>query len=236
MQHETGAVLSDVTYQKLLRWLVAGGLEPNTRLPGEHVLAAQFAVSRPVLRQALARLRAEGRLYSRKGSGTFVQVRSDAAQPAAYAALGSIPDVRSFLEFRCGVEGEMAAAAAACRTADDLAAIEQCRHAVEVETAAGRPGIEQDVALHAAVARASGNRFYVETLTSLAEQIRFSIRLTRELTTQSATERTGELHREHARLCNAIAARVPDDARHAMHDHLRGGLARLFGNPDNALC
>lgn len=229
MRRDTDAPLSSVTYRQLVEWLASATFAPGTRLPGEHVLAAQFAVSRPVLRQALARLRAEGRLYSRKGSGTFVQVSSDAAPPIAYAALGSIPDVRSFLEFRCGVEGEMAAAAAACRTADDLTAIGHRRHAVEAEVTAGRPGIEQDVALHAAIARASGNRFYVETLTCLSEQIRFSIRLTRELATQPTSERANELQREHARLCDAIAAGVPDDARRAMHAHLRGGLARLFG-------
>lgn len=229
MRHESDTPLSTITHRQLVEWLAAEGLAPGTRLPAEHVLAARFAVSRPVLRQALGRLRAEGLVYSRKGSGTFVQATSEAVLPTAYAALGNIPDVRSFLEFRCGVEGEMAAAAAACRTADDLTAIEHCRRAVEAETAAGRPGIEQDVTLHAAIARASKNRFYVETLTSLAEQIRFSIRLTRELTTQPTSERADELRCEHARLCNAITARVPDEARHAMHAHLRGGLARLFG-------
>ncbi len=228
MGQETDTPLAGATYRQLVEWLGTEGFAPGTRLPGEHVLAARFGVSRPVLRQALARLRAEGWLQSRKGSGTFVQARNEAAHPIAFAALGSIPDVRSFLEFRCGVEGEMAAAAATCRATDHLMAIERCRRAVEA--AGGGPGIEEDIALHAAIARASGNRFYVETLLSLAEQIRFSIRLTRELTTRPASERAEELYREHARLCDAIETGDADAARQTMHAHLRGGLARLFGS------
>jgi GntR family transcriptional regulator len=45
--------------------------EPNARLPGESKLARQFGVSRETVREALGLLRAEGRIYSVSGKGTF---------------------------------------------------------------------------------------------------------------------------------------------------------------------
>jgi DNA-binding FadR family transcriptional regulator len=56
-------------------------------------------VSRPVLRQALARLRDEGRIYARKGSGTFVTDALPQTKPISLSTLENIADIRAFLEF-----------------------------------------------------------------------------------------------------------------------------------------
>lgn len=223
------APLSQEVYERLLAWLRETAPAPDTRLPGEHQLALRFAVSRPVLRQALARLRVEGRLYARKGSGTFIRAPAESVPAITYDALANIPDVRSFLEFRCSLEGELAAHAAQRRTPDDIAAIERAQRTLEEDIAAGRPGIEEDIALHAAIARASGNRFFVATLAALADQTRFSIKLTRELATRPAAERFKDIRREHAAICDAIADGDAERARNAMVTHLHGGIERLFG-------
>ncbi|MCB0994323.1 MAG: PLP-dependent aminotransferase family protein [Acidimicrobiales bacterium] len=56
-----------------LRELVrAGLLPPGTRLPPERTLAAVLSVSRPTVGAALGRLRAEGIVEARQGSGTWV--------------------------------------------------------------------------------------------------------------------------------------------------------------------
>ncbi len=47
-------------------------LKPNTRLPSERQLAVDLGVSRMTLRQALDELQQEGRIYTVRGSGTFV--------------------------------------------------------------------------------------------------------------------------------------------------------------------
>lgn len=230
MLNETTAPLSQEVYERLLAWLRETAPAPDTRLPGEHQLALRFAVSRPVLRQALARLRVEGRLYARKGSGTFIRAPAENLPAIAYDALANIPDVRSFLEFRCSLEGELAAHAAQRRTPDDIAAIDHAQRTLADEIAAGRPGIEEDIALHAAIARASGNRFFVATLAALADQTRFSIKLTRELATRPAAERFKDIRREHAAICDAISDGDAERARNAMVAHLHGGIERLFGH------
>jgi GntR family transcriptional regulator len=66
-------------YAQLKRALVAqidsGELKPGDLLPAEYKLCEQFQVSRTVVRQALAELTSEGRVYRLRGKGTFVTGR-----------------------------------------------------------------------------------------------------------------------------------------------------------------
>jgi DNA-binding FadR family transcriptional regulator len=220
--------LSEEVYDRLRELLASQAFPPNARLPAEEELARRFLVSRPVLRQALARLRAEGHVYSRKGSGTYVR---EISRPPliSFGPLHSIPDVQSFLEFRCSVEGEMAALAARRADAGAIAEVEHARKRVEHEVATGQPALDADVLFHLAIARASGNRFFVATLEALTEQMKFGIRLTRELSDRPASERFAEIGREHARISAALESGDAEAARKAMTDHLRGGIRRLFG-------
>jgi len=222
-------MLSDEVYDQLLALLGSGTWLRDTRLPSEHELAKRFAVSRPILRQALARLRTEGRLYSRKGSGTYVR---EVVEPSriTFDPLGSIPEVRSFLEFRCSVESEMTARATRRADPDAIAEVGQARRRLEDALATGAPGVEEDVAFHMAIAQATGNRFFITTLAALSEQMIFSIRLTRELATHPAPERFAAVVREHARIHLAMEKGDAAEARAAMNDHLMGGIKWLFGN------
>ncbi|WP_084698361.1 FadR/GntR family transcriptional regulator [Muricoccus aerilatus] len=95
--------LSHEVYDRLRGLLGSGSFPRDARLPAEEELARRFAVSRSVLRQALVRLRVEGHVVSRKGSGSFVRELPRPASPS-FGPLHSIPDMRAFLEFRCGVE------------------------------------------------------------------------------------------------------------------------------------
>ena len=47
-------------------------LQPNDRLPGEREMCEMWNVSRTTLRSAIHRMTEEGKLYSQKGSGTYV--------------------------------------------------------------------------------------------------------------------------------------------------------------------
>ena len=63
-----GARVADKLRQKIHR----DGLHPGTRLPSEQAMAQHFGVSRTVVREAIALLKAEGILSTRKGSGAFI--------------------------------------------------------------------------------------------------------------------------------------------------------------------
>lgn len=222
------AALADTIYEHIVSLIAREGLAPHSRLPGESELGQRFGASRPVVRQALTRLRAEGRVYARQGAGNFV------GEPAplsgvTFGGLQSIADIRALLDFRCVLEGESAARAAGCSDRTLLHAITARRRLFEAAVAQGRPAIDEDIAFHRAIAEAGGNRFFVLTMAALEEQFRYAVKLARELSAQPRQERSRDVRDEHRAIDTAIAAGDARAAREAMNRHLRGGMSRLFG-------
>ena len=60
----------EYAYDQLLALIGSGDLQAGARLPGEQTMAERFGVSRPMLRQALARLRAEGKIIRARAQAT----------------------------------------------------------------------------------------------------------------------------------------------------------------------
>ena len=106
--------LSDQVYERILSKIVDGAFPENSKLPTEIELSKRLEVSRPVLRQALARLREDEVISSRQGSGSYV-MRRPAPQMLDFAPVGSIADIQRCFEFRAAVEGAAAALAAPIR-------------------------------------------------------------------------------------------------------------------------
>ena len=71
------ARLGDRLSQHMAALIECGDFGEGERLPAESDLASRFGVSRPVIREALSRLRIMGVITSRKGSGSYVQKRAD---------------------------------------------------------------------------------------------------------------------------------------------------------------
>src|SRR5258707_7178535 len=67
--------LADQLYEQILDRIVGGGLAIGGKLPSESQLGELFGVSRPVVREALSRLQADGVVMSRHGSGSHVPPR-----------------------------------------------------------------------------------------------------------------------------------------------------------------
>ena len=94
--------------------ILSGELSPGARLPTEQEMVAAMGVSRTVVREAIAALRAEGLVTTRQGAGAFVA--EDAGRRPFRLALGGLPSVAEALdimELRQSVEVEAAALAAA---------------------------------------------------------------------------------------------------------------------------
>src|SRR5215471_8799368 len=104
----------------------SGRLLPGARLPTEQTLMAAMGISRTVVREAVAALRAEGLLTTRQGSGVFVA--SDASRVPYRIdpdGLKSIEDVLEIMELRLALEVEMAALAAERVTSQRLARVQE---------------------------------------------------------------------------------------------------------------
>lgn len=223
--------LTDLAYRGILALIEKNRLVPDDKLPGETTLAERIGVSRPVIRQALARLHAEGWVISRKGSGNFLgrpQLRSVPFDPIRNA-----DEVRAFLEYRCVIEGECAASAASSRDDALRNEIQLRRKQVELAISRGAESIEEDIAFHEAIAKASGNKFYAMTLAAIRDNRRHATRITREISTQPRMSRLRDILDEHSKIAEAVERQDEDAARAAMVAHIRGGIRRLLGSPQD---
>jgi GntR family transcriptional regulator, transcriptional repressor for pyruvate dehydrogenase complex len=214
-----------------------GWLEPGARLPTEKELMAAFGVSRTVVREAVAALRAEGLVTTRQGSGAYVA--ADASRVPFRIdpeGLSSIEDVLEVMELRLAVEVEAAALAAEKITLARLARIRRALRAVEVALRKGGSAIEEDFAFHRAIAAASGNSRIAELLEYLGRHVipRQSIRVS--VTSPDEQRRyLSRIQEEHGRIFDAIGKGDPAEARKAMRTHLARSLVRYRRLAERAL-
>lgn len=225
--HAPSGQLANTVYSRLEEMISSGEFGENSRLPSEANLAKQFQVSRPILRQALERLRTKGRIISRQGSGSFVLRRSN-ANLLDYGPLRNIHDFRKCLEFRRGLECEAAREAASRHSETNSREIIRAIQAQQQAIKFGGDGIEEDFAFHLAIAQATENRFYVITLEALRTQTIFGINLVRSLSPMPGIEHMKNVEFEHSQILEAIQRQAPDAAANAMTAHLGKGLGRIF--------
>ena len=108
----------------LTREIEQGEHQPGARLPTEQQMAERFGVSRNVVREAIAQLRADGIIEARQGVGAFVLAPEQrAAIRIDREALKSADNMERLFELRRILEVESATLAAARRTDEHLAAI-----------------------------------------------------------------------------------------------------------------
>lgn len=220
-------VLADQVYDQLLAKILEEHYPVRSRLPAEEVLAQNFGVSRPVVREALSRLRDDGVVQSRRGSGSYV-LRRPVRQLINFVPLESVSDVQRCFEFRIELEGAAAAWAARRREDEDLAAMDHAFRVMEEAFAQNALGVEEDQKLHLAVARASKNPFYASVLESLGDQIAFGVKLSRYLTLLDTPARRELVLTEHRAVLEAIRLKQPDVAQATMRHHLTAAKDRMF--------
>jgi GntR family transcriptional regulator, transcriptional repressor for pyruvate dehydrogenase complex len=223
----TSQRLGDQVYDALTAQIAAGRYPVGSRLPSEVVLAKQLGVSRPVLRQALGRLRAEGLVTARQGAGNFVHRRNESRR-LDFGPLQNMPDVQRCLEFRCGLESEAARHAAIVHDDEAIRSIALALDAMERAVAGGGSSIESDFEFHLSIARAARNRFFVTTLEALRPHVEFGINLSRSFSTRPVHERLKSILAEHREIYAAIRDGDAALAQRAVAQHLEAGIAHLF--------
>ncbi|MGF1624222.1 MAG: FadR/GntR family transcriptional regulator [Alphaproteobacteria bacterium] len=219
--------LGDQLYGQILDHMIAGRLKQGDRLPTEKAICAMFGVSRPVVREALMRLRADGLIQSRQGAGTFV-INQPVARLASFASTEDVAGYLRCLEVRLPLEGVAARLAAARRSPEALERIETAHHAFRTEVEAGTFSADTDLAFHAAVAEATGNEFFATTLRSLNDAISGFMRLSLNLTRTGPAERARQVLEEHSRIVEAIRSQDADGAGLAMQFHISQARRRLI--------
>ena len=220
--------LSRQLFEQLAGEIRNGRLAPGERLPTEQELTRAARVSRTVVREAVAALRAEGLVVTRQGVGAFVAPEPQHSpfriEPERLQSLGNILKV---MELRLGVEIESAGIAAERATRSQLRAIAAALQALEQAIESDRAAVEEDIAFHRAIAEATGNAEFPRFLQFIGRH------LIPRRTVAGLPERMGGqrvylalIQEEHQRIHDAIAARDPKAAREAMRRHLTRSLER----------
>lgn len=219
----------DAVYAGIIEAMTNGDFPENSRLPTETELAQQYGVSRPTVREALSRLRLDGLIASRRGSGSYVLRRPD-RNIKRFAAIESIADVQRCFAFRIALESAAAGLAAELRTPRDLLEIE--RSFQRLETVMEHDlAVEEDLQFHLAIIRASQNVFFVTALEMIAEQMRVAMQLSRSLSMEKSRGRRELVQAEHRDIMVAIEKGSSVEAAEAMRLHLGNARRRLFEGP-----
>lgn len=230
LEHSGRSPLVNRVHQRLLARIEAGEFQPDQRLPGEMDLAAQFLVSRPVVREALRRLRDQGLVYSRRGSGSFVCAVPPSGPPAralGFAPVETIADIQRCYEFRLTIEPDHAYWAALRWNEPVLTAIAAALDLMRDATRARQHREDVDFTFHCAIAEATNNHYYVSSMTALKDHIGVGMKF-HGVSLMGPNLALEGVFDEHAAIYDAIRNRDARRSRDLMRLHLEGSRDRVF--------
>jgi DNA-binding FadR family transcriptional regulator len=225
--------------QRVSQAIQLGLFVDGEQLPPETEFAAQLGVSAMTLREALATLRQQGLVETRRGrtGGTFV--RRPAFPPVAGLRERlrgmSTSSLRDLIDEQFAVSGAAARLAAARASRADVRRLYTLVRQLSGASSLGSR-IRADSRFHIEVAQASQSerltRLEVGLQTQLAELLWLPPEPAAATTVTQATEFTEVLDHvavaaEHAAIADAIAAEEGDTARMLAERHVQGNLGRL---------
>ncbi len=163
--------LADSVIEEIKRMIKAGELKEGHKLPDQNTFAAQLGVSRTSLREALSTLTRIGVFEQRPGYGTVLRSRIPAlftdhlAPPLMSDRQASI----ELIEARRFIETGTAKLSVKNASPEQIG---EMGHLIKEMTRSLREGriddyIEQDVAFHFLVAKASHNRFLINLFVTI---------------------------------------------------------------------
>ena len=202
--------LVDDVHDVLVDMLMNHAFEPGARLNIE-ALARALGVSPTPIREALARMEAEG------------LVVKEPRRSYTVAPLISLEELRSLIDFRLIVEPPAAAAAARRATSEQSTALRTFARsggAGDHDATANRLDMIYDATFHDRIAELSGNPWLRDSLARLRSHLHM-YRLYHHAQQAAATKP------EHLAIAKAIAQRDPDAAAEAMRAHLATAMARI---------
>lgn len=234
MSSDTPAPQQDRLYQDLARRLIAelssGHYAEGDRLPAERELSAQYAVSRPTVREAMIALEVQGLVEVRLGSGAYVK-----RLPGKNDIPGFNITAFELTEARLLFEGESAALAATQITDEGLAELERLVEAIDRENAAPDGTENADRAFHLAIARATRNTAVYEAIERLWD-LRAVSPESALLHEKARRANIKPVVKEHTAILDALRDRDPVAARAAMRGHLAQVIdSLLFATEERAI-
>ena len=210
--------LSEGISDRLIEMIAGGELKVNDPLPAESELAAQFGVSKPVVREALKQLSLFGIVEIRQGRVARVKPLDSSALEGFFrlAIRSDSNGLRDAIDLRRAVEVELAELAAARATLQTQKPLEEAFRTMQRNVDSLDPWLEGDFAFHMALAHASENAIMQHTIKGLSGVIRYTQRL---LGVQTDLRDARLTLKRHEAILEAVLARDPPAAGAAMRTH-----------------
>ncbi len=215
----------------LRKQILEGNLIAGAKLPTAKEIEEQAGVSRSVVREAIAALKAERLIISRQGVGVFVAkgVENKAFEIEANE-FSSFKDAIQILELRMAVELEMSAMAARNRTTKQMSEIWDSLAVFNQQVAEGNDIIKEDSAFHLSIAKASGNPYFSRFIDYISSGAIPSLDIIntyeKSFKHLNYVNYLELLQQEHQTIAQAIEAQSPEEATQAIRTHLGNSLER----------
>jgi len=203
--------------EKVEKLIDSGQYPPGSRLPPERVLAEQFEVSRPTIREAIIALEVRGRVEVKTSSGVYVIEKPEEATSQLEVSAFELTQARAL------VEGEAAALAASSITKDELEALHESLVAMEK----GINAEQADREFHAIISKATRNNAILYAVENFW-YLRDNKENIRDAYSNVCSSNTSKRIDEHRDIYNALKAGDSQGARHAMHEHFNRLINALF--------
>jgi DNA-binding FadR family transcriptional regulator len=199
--------------------ITSGKLPPGSRLPTEQEMIAATGVSRTVIREAVAALRAD-RLVVRQGVGDFVASHVRRPFRVDFDERSSLREVLNVMELRTGVEIEAAGLAAERTSPAQLKKIVDKFNAIQAAIDGDESAVDEDFAFHCAITTATGNLQFTRFLEYLGSFIIPRRSIWNGPASAARRVQLDTFQKEHEQILQAIEGRAVSQARQAMQHHL----------------
>lgn len=216
---------ADLVVERIAHVIKERKLSAGERLPGEHELVEQLKVSRPVLREALARLQNMGLVDIQRGRGTFVGSATSLANCVRLlrsAVTISPQELRSYAELRSAIEVQAARQAAERATDEDVAELSELLKRLDDDELPYAEALELDFQFHRKLLELAGNPLMQNMMEVIYEFV-----LTQMARTTPSPRDNQFGRRLHKAILSAVRNHDPDAAAKAMQQHMQAVLKRL---------
>jgi GntR family transcriptional repressor for pyruvate dehydrogenase complex len=201
-----------------------GELRIGEKLPPERVLAQEFGVARPTVREALSALEVLGIIDVQVGSGAYVLQVPQEETPQTVMQLEEESSPLDLFEVRLAIEPLSAAKAAKNATIEDLAQIRTIVSEMEQDVQQNIFSLEKDQQFHLSLAQASKNVHVLEIMKYIISAMQKAV-WQKYIMKNIAIEGHKELYvKNHRMIFETIEARDPEQASALMLEHLQGGI------------
>lgn len=209
---------SNYALERLRDLLRNGDFGTDGKLPTERTLADRLGLSRRAIRRALEVLEAEGSIWRKQGSGTYVgQKPSEWNDHVETIVAGT--NFMEIMEVRLRIEPQLAQLAAMRAKPSDIERMRELAQKVHVREDADGKEL-WDGALHRQIAQTAGNLLFLSIFDMINRVRQDEAWQTIRERARSNANTMSISNAQHAAIINAIAARDPAKAGEAMRQHL----------------